>query len=209
MQMRKYGKGWFNEPYRHGLAAKGIKTSFAKKFKQKEWPWSLPPGPARDKRIQELLEAEEKQKLFPPEPATFTSLGKPAGISGDEIKRILEKKELSRRDVSDIKWFFGPKAGDVLRAHKAYWRGGGRDQIVKDLMDELQQLAGEINTGGFDEKLMVFKQKVDQAAKKPGVDVSEIRSRIKELQEKRLKLLKDVGTRREIVGVLEREEEEL
>jgi hypothetical protein len=28
--MQRYGRGWFNEQYRHSLAAKGIKTSFAR-----------------------------------------------------------------------------------------------------------------------------------------------------------------------------------
>jgi len=33
---KPYGKGWFNESYRHSLAARGIKTSFARKISRDE-----------------------------------------------------------------------------------------------------------------------------------------------------------------------------
>jgi len=98
---RKYNQGWYNESYRHSLAAKGIKTRFAVNGQQL-MP-SLMPSVAENKNLTRLavdfadasITFQELQKLVPPEKASLV-VDKAAKITADR-QLIEETKARARR----------------------------------------------------------------------------------------------------------------
>jgi hypothetical protein len=160
--MSKFGKGWYFEPHRHSLAAKGISTSLA--LKNKSWAKIFPtqselseaPGGMTrheywEEQVRRVLQkpvleegdrqlimqffAEEFQADIPSDPYREEVIDPVTG----EVTRLGTMKDY----VAMIRNLAQQKAALAIKQHDEYFSGGGREKLLADVKERIDDVMEE------------------------------------------------------------------
>ncbi len=197
--VRKYGHGWFREPVRHGLAARGIKTNkyFARSRKQ------IVRELFREGRV---AEAERLQKEIEMRPGVAQSLPDPESSRSQFVKRVLskegvesvmeelrhlnlpaEEKALLMKKAVELKKIQDFLESDELREERKQLK-----DAIRDLKEDIRDEPDEVRVIELEEELDTLEDRLEP------IDTKGLAKRRDELLDE-VNELRGFGTRKSIV----------